>query len=130
MLVKLRHWRIGQRVDLPRPAADQAGADVLPFAARCRRPAKRSTRSSSNASPRSWTSRLSPTGCTSRALADQRIELARARVAGTRCASGVVKKPLPRSQRPLTTAKPSPSSGATVAESSVSRAVVDRGLRR
>ena len=53
------------------------------------------------------------------ALADHESNLART-LAGTRCASGVVQKPWPRSHRPLTIAKPSPSSGATVPDSSVS----------
>jgi hypothetical protein len=105
-LVKLRHWPVGEHVDLPRPAADERGAEVLALA-RGFGPAKRSTRWSSNAIPRTCTSMLSDTCCTTRALADQESNFARTE-AGTRCASGVVQKPLPRSQRPLSTAKPLP----------------------
>ena len=61
----------------------------------------------------------SVSGATVRMPADQLSYFART-LAGTRLARGVVQKPWPRSQRPVSTAKPRPSLGAMVAEASVS----------
>ena len=118
MFEKSRAWTYASASNCQRPRPTSRKLASCPLLSESA-PLKRNVRSSSNASPRACNSTSSVNGATSRTPPDQLSYFART-LAGTRCALGVVQNPCPRSQRPLTMAKPCPRRGANVAETSLS----------